>query len=571
VTLNGNKLKVNKGEIPAPLQEQCQENGKKGVIKCNYHDLRNAFARHKISAQGLVEPVEIEELGSVVTSKKSDIKDQKGFIEAFLGRLAATLKVSRDDLEASFLGPEAFVVHVAGKRGDDVRHPLPANPDDRSYTPCQLDAVVNGCVDPAYPVSSIVHSCCIGITINHTITQRMTEERFSDRIDALVKRYGFFVSMFGRYEAKPDDRTGKLGEGFIEVSDVVAAVALARDVLSSIPIDATFNADQMLQTTRTLRIQNIARRGRPGGPPLPRINPVLNTVHEIPERIMGNIQELVNRRARGGGNSRWRLDQNYRVLIVPVDEDAELQELLFALQRDDGRRYCISICPDGDEDDLIPEPLFVYHKDNTVEMVGVCRPCVQITLQEALAFFFNPNTRLINQEKMQSIPQRLEPIPTEPSEEEGDQSWPSVPLGAQIFTYMSDRRTLAPYVRAWVTGCAEFAVRSARHWITSCPDHPMFLMKMPKPGENLMCAHGDNMFMCAACSTWHKMDAPCNMNEIPGSKRCPRCKVAVFKISGCNHITCRCGCHWCYKCQAGFDRSDPVYSHMRATHGGIYN
>ncbi|KAK4182698.1 hypothetical protein QBC35DRAFT_395430 [Podospora australis] len=31
-------------------------------------------------------------------------------------------------------------------------------------------------------------------------------------------------------------------------------------------------------------------------------------------------------------------------------------------------------------------------------------------------------------------------------------------------------------------------------------------------------------------------------------KPCPRCRRVVEKIDGCDHISCLCGCHWCYRC-----------------------
>ncbi|OIW35391.1 hypothetical protein CONLIGDRAFT_56742 [Coniochaeta ligniaria NRRL 30616] len=31
-------------------------------------------------------------------------------------------------------------------------------------------------------------------------------------------------------------------------------------------------------------------------------------------------------------------------------------------------------------------------------------------------------------------------------------------------------------------------------------------------------------------------------------KRCPQCRNFVQKYGGCNHITCRCGCEFCYRC-----------------------
>ncbi|KAF9115477.1 hypothetical protein BGW39_003040 [Mortierella sp. 14UC] len=31
-------------------------------------------------------------------------------------------------------------------------------------------------------------------------------------------------------------------------------------------------------------------------------------------------------------------------------------------------------------------------------------------------------------------------------------------------------------------------------------------------------------------------------------KSCPSCRLMIEKESGCNHMTCRCGCHFCYVC-----------------------
>ena len=36
------------------------------------------------------------------------------------------------------------------------------------------------------------------------------------------------------------------------------------------------------------------------------------------------------------------------------------------------------------------------------------------------------------------------------------------------------------------------------------------------------------------------------------SKPCPRCNNAVEKVDGCNHMTCRCGHHFCWQCRANW-------------------
>ncbi|PAA78517.1 hypothetical protein BOX15_Mlig010059g1, partial [Macrostomum lignano] len=44
-------------------------------------------------------------------------------------------------------------------------------------------------------------------------------------------------------------------------------------------------------------------------------------------------------------------------------------------------------------------------------------------------------------------------------------------------------------------------------------------------------------------------------------RTCYQCKTAVMKNGGCNHITCRCGAHFCYVCRSSLPASDP-YSHF---------
>ena len=34
-----------------------------------------------------------------------------------------------------------------------------------------------------------------------------------------------------------------------------------------------------------------------------------------------------------------------------------------------------------------------------------------------------------------------------------------------------------------------------------------------------------------------------------GAQSCPRCKHLVYRTSGCDHITCVCGHHFCYQCR----------------------
>ena len=55
-----------------------------------------------------------------------------------------------------------------------------------------------------------------------------------------------------------------------------------------------------------------------------------------------------------------------------------------------------------------------------------------------------------------------------------------------------------------------------------------------------------------------------------GYKRCPTCRILIEKNEGCNHMTCKCGAHICWKCMNVFQTPQETYGHLRAAHGGIY-
>ncbi|PBK78404.1 hypothetical protein ARMSODRAFT_39896 [Armillaria solidipes] len=54
-----------------------------------------------------------------------------------------------------------------------------------------------------------------------------------------------------------------------------------------------------------------------------------------------------------------------------------------------------------------------------------------------------------------------------------------------------------------------------------------------------------------------------------GIKKCPTCSRLLEKTEGCNHMTCPCGAHICWRCMGAFDAGQ-IYDHMNTSHGGIY-
>ncbi|KIM39596.1 hypothetical protein M413DRAFT_415587 [Hebeloma cylindrosporum] len=56
-----------------------------------------------------------------------------------------------------------------------------------------------------------------------------------------------------------------------------------------------------------------------------------------------------------------------------------------------------------------------------------------------------------------------------------------------------------------------------------------------------------------------------------GYKRCPTCRAMIEKTEGCNHMTCRCGAHICWKCMNVFQTGRETSDHLIAAHGGIFD
>lgn len=52
-------------------------------------------------------------------------------------------------------------------------------------------------------------------------------------------------------------------------------------------------------------------------------------------------------------------------------------------------------------------------------------------------------------------------------------------------------------------------------------------------------------------------------------KRCPKCRMALEKAAGCNHMTCgMCQTHICWVCMQTFEDGLKIYGHMQSEHGG---
>lgn len=62
----------------------------------------------------------------------------------------------------------------------------------------------------------------------------------------------------------------------------------------------------------------------------------------------------------------------------------------------------------------------------------------------------------------------------------------------------------------------------------------------------------------------HADERTSNLISELGFQMCPTCQNAVEKSEGCNHMTCRCGTHFCYVCAAKCDSNNP-YAHFNSS------
>jgi hypothetical protein len=59
------------------------------------------------------------------------------------------------------------------------------------------------------------------------------------------------------------------------------------------------------------------------------------------------------------------------------------------------------------------------------------------------------------------------------------------------------------------------------------------------------------------------------LNESLGYRKCPQCSAWIEKLGGCNHITCKCGSHICWRCMGHFPVGE-IYKHLSKARCKVY-
>jgi hypothetical protein len=261
-----------------------------------------------------------------------------------------------------------------------------------------------------------------------------------------------------------------------------------------------------------------------------------------------------------------------KTLIVPQEIAREAADLLDRLAP---KKFChkaalgcLWLCDEPDRPRLTSEPITIFHEDGSCIAGCLCRSCVSDSLRASVSAYFEDGKTDIDQLKaLIAKPAMIATVDCNAGE--NGERWPVLPMGLLLHALARDSEEMAQLVEAWLMGVFYHAMHTARDVIAFCPDHPRSLFVIEPNTTTPVHCSVLNCFLayCPKCHEWHQADVLCLEDSF--KKKCPRCAVNVHKDGGCNHITCPCGCHWCYACLAGFDTPDEVYRHMNKEHGAL--
>ncbi|KAH7317108.1 hypothetical protein B0I35DRAFT_267483 [Stachybotrys elegans] len=131
----------------------------------------------------------------------------------------------------------------------------------------------------------------------------------------------------------------------------------------------------------------------------------------------------------------------------------------------------------------------------------------------------------------------------------------------------------------WLGGLRA-AVEEASTWIygwcVACGYARQYMERVCGTGE----APVEDQWKCEECIEKEAYEESAQEDVVCRNHRyreCPACGVMTSKLSGCDHISCPCGAHWCWSCgwqeppDGEFPEGQGVYDHMYQKHYGIWN
>ena len=425
---------------------------------------------------------------------------------------------------------------------------------DDSYHKCEIDdQISNILISNSFPVTSVTHEPTVELIVYHLPRFGIQKEEFEQKVNEIADKFGFLNYFRPNYKVGGHDvetESRVLGEMVIGLLGQNCCIECATCISKQFPL---FQGDEdlgiKLSITMTMSAMDTLQSLHEIYPHLgivPKIGPVDKVIH-VPECEIEAMKDLVKK------NKQWRFNEDYRILIIKLDEEEEAKRKMQKVRQEKMNTTCFLSCG-MDEPELLPQFLFVNEEDGTVKQIGICKKCAKdmFASYEDIQFVYNPDKHMIYLDRLKQLPMTIKGIQLIPQIENGkNEWWPQIPLGQLIWALISDPYDdLTSFVKAWFTIATEYAIQHSDYFMF-CPDHPQIPIIRPGDNETVKCPVCD-MIYCKDCNSWHKMDAECSEGFIRDEvKRCPKCHIPGIRYKGCDHMTCpSCDCQWNYQtCQ----------------------
>lgn len=258
---------------------------------------------------------------------------------------------------------------------------------------------------------------------------------------------------------------------------------------------------------------------------------------------------------------------NEDISIIPFSNCAPIDEMLHNVKDINKFSTCLSLC--NEPQTYLSQCLYAYNQFYFVEAYIMCKKCIIQFFKDSIEFqsVINPETNMIDQMKIRNIYELLQGfLSISNSFQSYYENYPKIPFGQGIWTMLSCDNLISHYIKIWFSININILIRTSPRYFVCCPLHSNIIYKSPKDDEIITCPHC-KLFYHSKCHKWHFANDDCPILK-ENEKPCPNCFLFTEKIAGCSRMTCRCGKHWCFKCEQSpiFDSPLLCYEHMKNIH-----
>ena len=309
-------------------------------------------------------------------------------------------------------------------------------------------------------------------------------------------------------------------------------------------------------------------------------------------------------------SNHWEISELNRAIFVPINSLDKVPSIInkFKASQSEISSFahgCLYICPNPDNPKTTEYYASVVHKNGTIQELPLCYNCIFESLKISTSKFYDYTSNSFNTEFLCNNQKKIDIIPICPSDD--NHNWPKVLFSSVLLSLLESDESIRKLTKAWLLCVVNQTIRSDLNFFSFCPDHPQEvyctfdnkliqckvcdkiylndshiwcsknsetldkigytycplhpknIYKIPR-NHDIKCPHCPN-FYCHFCKIWHDPNYICERTIIK-LPECPFCHHHAEKISGCDHISCPCGKHWCYRCGFGARTAEEIYQHL---------